>query len=101
MCGVIPILCLMWDCERWTYKKENDVNERESDVQLELLPCPDCGADPNTCCIIRFANGRETHNKNDVSAQCTRCGFLLSVKSSGKASVIRRFWNAGTRWKGE
>jgi len=22
MCGMVPIPCLMWDCERWTYKKK-------------------------------------------------------------------------------
>ena len=25
MCGMVPIPCLAFDCERWTYKKENDM----------------------------------------------------------------------------
>jgi len=29
MCGMVPIPCLMWDCERWTYKKENDMPSPE------------------------------------------------------------------------
>jgi len=25
MCGMVPIPCLMWDCERWRYQNENDM----------------------------------------------------------------------------
>ena len=39
MCDMVPIPCLMFDCERWTYKKENDEEVMEKEQGKEEQNC--------------------------------------------------------------
>jgi len=35
MCGMVPIPCLTFDCERWTYRKEKGMSKQKLTVAFE------------------------------------------------------------------
>ena len=59
--------------------------------RVELLPCPECDAAPATHCTINVH--RDMLSKLvGASAECTNCGFTISIKSSA-IRRLRLMWN--------
>jgi hypothetical protein len=63
----------------------------------DLLPCPVCGADPKTNCIIKVDRGREPHDQNVAYAKCTMCSYVVTVSTAKSPVVVRDLWNVRAR----
>jgi len=58
-----------------------------------LANCPDCGAEAAEYAKIRSCGGGAPYARKDVSVECTRCGFVLTVQTRGNPAMICRLWN--------
>jgi len=75
--------------------ENNQQNSVTSAVPLEcLVSCPDCGANPEKLCVINSTKAHEPNEKNRASMVCNRCGFAITVSTSGALTAIRKMWNA-------
>lgn len=66
-------------------------------VSEDLLPCPECSANPVNSCTISVTHGREPHDKHSATARCHECGYAVCVVTSGHPGLVRRLWNVRTR----
>ena len=82
---------------------ENNQQTEEAAKRLasdysELLACPDCGGKAKDYCVIdiRTDNWQTTvplSNKKYAQAKCKRCGYHVSILTTGDLKVIRKLWN--------
>jgi len=65
--------------------------------ELDLLPCPDCGANPAQHCDIHVNYGhRDPLGHKSATARCTACGYNVSVQTGQNIAAIRKLWNVRT-----